>query len=391
MWLAAATAARGDVYWSVPFGDWLGAANWGGAAPGPIDDAYIINGGTASVSTIDTAATCLDLQLGDPNSTAGGGVQMSGGNLAAISSEILGNLGPGTFNQSGGLNTANLISVGDGSSSSGYYALNGSGVLNTTELYVGNYGSGTFIQSGGVGVVADTLYVGVTSTGNGVYNLSGGSLWAANEQLGAPFVVTGSFAGSGTFAQSGGTHTVANALTLNGGGTYNLSGGVLRLSSIQGSSGTFNFSGGTLATGPGFNAQQDMTLSGSGNINTSGNAAVFSGAFLGTGGLYVFGGGTLALAGSSSFSGSTLADGATTILLANAYSLPNSTLTLTAGSGGLAFDTVGGSNTTFYLGGLSGSGSGSLVDNSGAALELNVGGNGSNSTFSGAGRARGAA
>ena len=202
---------------------------------------------------------------------------------------------------------------------------------------------------------------------------------AGNEQIGSP--------GAGTFTQSGGTHTVINAFTLGAGGTYNLTGGVLQLPDIQANGGVFNFSGGTLVTETGqtnFTANQNMTLAGSGNINTSGNAAAFSGNLTGMGGLLVFGGGTLGLAGSNSYSGGTTVSGAgTTILLAGGAPLLNSTLTLATSGNGLALDTSLGAST-FSVGGLSGSGSGSLSDINGYSATLSVGGIGANTTFSGA-------
>ena len=102
--------------------------------------------------------------------------------------------------------------------------------------------------------------------------------------------------GGGTFTQSGGTNTVPGLLQLGASGTYNLNGGVLLASNIQGS-GTFNLGGGTLVANAGFSSSQAMALTGSGgngNIDTGGNQVTLSGGLSGPGGLTVSGGGTLA-------------------------------------------------------------------------------------------------
>jgi autotransporter-associated beta strand protein len=373
----AAPQARGEVFWSASSGDWSVASNWGGAGPGPADDAYIINGGTASVTNLDGNAVCQNLWLGDPNSALSGAIQMSGGNLSPLSNEYIGNLGPGTMNQIGGANSPNILNLGNNAGSSGNYTLGGSGALNATDVYLGNSGMGTFNQTGGTSTIAGSLYLGYAAGGAGNYNLSAGMLSTINEQVGSP--------GTGTFIQSGGTHAVASSLAVAAGGTFSLTGGVLELPGIQANGGAFNFSGGTLATGAGFATGQNILLSGSGGaINTSGNAPAFSGVLSGAAGLSLFGGGLLTLSGSDTYSGgTTLSGNGTTILLNSAWALPNSTLTLGA-STGLAFNTAYGTIFTFYLGGLSGDGSGSLTDSYDNSLTLLVGGNGTNTTYSGA-------
>ena len=372
--LLATPAARGDVTWSASSGDWSVASNWGGAVPGFADNAYIANGGTASITVLDGNATCLGLYVGDTASGAAGALQMSDGNLSSTTVEYIGNMGTGAFNQSGGSHNANAVSIGNNAAAGGIYNLSGSGILSASTVYVGNAGSGTFNQAGGTCAISDTLTVG-SSLGYGNFNLSAGSLWALSEQVG----------GLGVFSQSGGTHTSATALALNSGGSYALSGGVLQLPGIGGSGGSFSFSGGTLATAPSFTTNQNMTLGGSGGyVNTNASAATFAGALSGSAGLYVFGGGTLTLATSNGFSGgATVSGSGTTVLLSDPNALQNSTLTLTAKNVGLAFDTGGGNNTSFNLGGLSGSGNASLVDSEGNPLELVVGGNGASTTYNG--------
>ena len=191
---------------------------------------------------------------------------------------------------------------------------------------------------------------------------------------------------AGVFSQSGGTHTVANSLTLNPGGTYTLGGSALQLPGIQGG-GAFSFSGGTLVAAPGFTTDQTTMIALSGNggyVNTNSGVASFAGALSGSGGLNVFGGGTLNLATSNSFTGGTTVFGnGTTILLSDPNAMQGSTLTLTANNVGLTFDTGGGENTSFNLGGLSGTGNASLADADGNPLAVVVGGNGASTIYNG--------
>ena len=59
---------------------------------------------------------------------------------------------------------------------------------------------GLFTQSGSRNSVSTTLYVGNDSGSYGTYNMQGGALAANQEAIG--------LTGTGTFTQSGGTHTV---------------------------------------------------------------------------------------------------------------------------------------------------------------------------------------
>ncbi len=326
--------------WGVLSGDWSAAGNWGGVAPSSTDEAYIINGGTAAVTNLDSgAASALanDLFLGDPNSANSGAVQMSGGTLTVANNENLGSSGAGTFIQTGGTNTVGITS-GFGAlslGSSGAYTLSNSGVLVANGESVGNFGGGVFTQSGG-------------------------------------------------------TNVVTNYLQLNG-GTYNLNGGVLNVASIgTAAGGTLNVSGGTVTASTAFTTTQPITLIGNGYFNTCGtltsatSPVTLAGALSGTAGLNVVGGGALQLAASNSYTGNITVSGAgTTLVLFNAAAVPNSIVTLSAGSG-LQLNTDVGTTPTFNLAGLTGSGTGSLTDTFGSyAATLSIGGNGASSTFGG--------
>ena len=72
--------------------------------------------------------------------------------------------------------------------------------------YVGYTGTGTFSQTGGTHSVANSIYLGYSTSGAGSYNLSGGSLAALNEYVG--------YSGSGAFTQTAGANSVASNVYL---------------------------------------------------------------------------------------------------------------------------------------------------------------------------------
>jgi len=371
--LAFVSHAQADVTWSTSSGNWSVANNWGGVLPGPADETYIINGGSAAIAL--AGAVCNDLFLGDPNSVNNGTLQMSGGGLSATSNEYLGNNGSGTFLQSGGTNNVgSSLYLGSNTTSVsgiGSYTLSGAGALSANQEFVGNYGTGTFSQSGGTNS-AGSLYI----ASSGSYALSGSGV------LSAGYGETVGNSGAGAFNQSGGTNTV-NSLTLSG-GTYNLSGGALIASGIGGT-GNFNFGGGTLVVNnSSFSTSQDILLTGgSGNLNTNANVAVFSGNLSGPGGQNVSGSGYLTLAGSNTYTGGTLVSGSTTLTLNSPSAAQNTTINFSADST-LAFDTSSGAIANFYMGGLAGGGNFSLTDYNSYPVAVTVGGNGASTTYSGA-------
>ncbi|MGA2227925.1 MAG: hypothetical protein ABSH41_26115, partial [Syntrophobacteraceae bacterium] len=188
--------------------------------------------------------------------------------------ELIGNGGTGTFNQTGGNNTVSILNigtvwntlylgVGTSAATSTFFIGNGTynlsnGSLNVTGTEtVGNGGTGTFNQTGGTNTT-NSLYVSVVTpyqdqlTGTytyfsspGAYNLSGGQLNGGSEYIGYS-------GGTGVFTQSGGTNTVNGLYISNrtgGNGTYNLSGGQLNAGNEyigqSGGTGIFTQSGGT--------------------------------------------------------------------------------------------------------------------------------------------------
>ncbi len=160
-----------DIYWQPFSGDWSIASNWGGVLPGVNDAAYVVNGGTASIT--QPGATCNSLLLG--NLSGSGAVAMTGGGLTASYYESIGDTGNGSFVQSGGVNSvSSCFYVGNAAGSTGAYSLSGNGQLsNGYQEFIGYSGSGSFSQSGGTN---STYYLNLASNGAssfGSYCLSG--------------------------------------------------------------------------------------------------------------------------------------------------------------------------------------------------------------------------
>ncbi len=367
------------------------ASNWGGTLPTNSTLAYITNGGTATVDSV--GAVCSFLSLGSP--AGSGSVQMTGGNLRCLGSEYVGDSGKGTFAQTGGTNEGNVIYLGNNAGSSGTYNLSGSGVLTAT-VYVGNLGTGTFTQTGGSnqygvvdisnngayslsgnGLVSAVLAVG--DSGSGTFTQTGGTIGMNSEvYLGlkpgsnGTYSLSGSglmtpllgacvgYSGTGTFTQSGGTNNLSllapNSFTLglNAGssGTYNLSAGLLVLSSLSQGSGAaaFNFSGGTIQTGPpqvwpfALSTSMPMTLGTGGGATFDTprfEVSLLSGPLSGSGGLTVVDSGTLTLAASNTYTGPTTINQGTLLVNASLASpvTVNSGGTL-GGTGNLTSGTV---------------------------------------------------
>ena len=138
--------------------------------------------------------------------------EMTGGKLTAFFFESIGDVSPGIFKQSGGMNQITISSGGMRVDSDGTYELSGTGYLKASQVRVGYYGRGTFIQTGGTSEVTTKLTLAMNSGSTGTYNLSGGVLTVAAMDVNA----------GGTFTQSNGTLTSGD---LSNRGQINLNGG----------------------------------------------------------------------------------------------------------------------------------------------------------------------
>ncbi len=291
---------------------------------------YSLSGGSLSTN----GGICIGASGGN------GTFSQTGGSLQVTAGESIGDGGSGSFSQSGGANNASGLALGTdfvtGSAGTGAYNLSG-GSLQVG--YLGEYigadgGSGSFTQSGGTHTVTNGLWLGsdyfITGTGGtGSYNLSGGSL-----QVNGPEYIGDSNSGSGSFTQTGGTHTVASLYLgsdslgtgFPGTGSYNLTGGSLsagyesigdfgsgaftqsggshRVSGTlflgynPGASGTYNLSGGSLLVA----ASEYVGDYGTGAFTQSGGSHTVArnlslGNYDGGIGTYTLSGGSLAVIG----------------------------------------------------------------------------------------------
>jgi fibronectin-binding autotransporter adhesin len=159
-----------------------------------------------------------------------GSYTLSGGSLYASSAEdiggtsgLYGNFGTGYFTQSGGTNSTYEVALGDFGGCFGTFTLSGGSLYATVEIV----GSGGFAQSGGTNSVNPQGYLEVGAFGPGTYSLTGSGLLSAPVEYIGYLAFTGASTNSAIFTQSGGTNAVSSQLYLGyetGGGTYNLAG-----------------------------------------------------------------------------------------------------------------------------------------------------------------------
>jgi fibronectin-binding autotransporter adhesin len=200
---------------------------------------------------------------------------------------VLGYNGAGTFLQSGGvvnLNAANNqhLVLGYNANSTGFYQLSGTGVLNSGSgsFIVGNLGAGTFVQTGGTNTVQDGMTLAANTNSTGVYSLGGGLL-----DVTALSIASG---GAATFNCSGGTLLAHGDVYVgqSGTGVFNQSGGHVTSTSSTNSFGNLNL-GGVFGGAPGtYNLSGGSLTVPSEYIGTTSNGSTpaATGTFVHTGG-----------------------------------------------------------------------------------------------------------
>ena len=265
---------------------------------------YTLGGGTLTVGGgyewIGFLGTATFTQTGGMHAVSGslnlgaysdgsGSYTLGGGTLAvgapgSTDFESIGFYGPGAFTQTGGTHTVTgCLALAMLSGYSGTYTL-GSGALTVgTSASAGSEnlgveGTGTFTQSGGTHTVYGTLDLGDNSGSKGAYTLSGGTLGlTGSENIGV--------AGHGTFTQSSGTHSVVGNMTLGTSGSYHMYGGSLNVTGTIGGPGTVIYQGGwlnadTIAAGLNIAAGATLTKTGAGVMTISGPQSHGAGAAL---------------------------------------------------------------------------------------------------------------
>ncbi len=365
--------------WICLSGFWDASSCWSPAGvPTAADDVVVrFVGSTGATLKIDALtesflggdAVANALYVGSPLGTAS--IVQSGSSLVA-GIEVIGDVGTGAFNQSGGSHTVTqTLTLGGGYPGWGTYNLS-AGTLTAGSIVIGVSGQGTFNQTGGSVSAASLNFSTGTPGGNpsDVYSLSGGTLNVSG-------AITNGAVGLGYFNLDGGSLTV-------GSGNIRIYG--FNLGSVAGTTGSYVQGSGTVESGV---MRLGLTSTSSGNytLNDGNLSAIYlyvgangTGSFSqvagyanlseldmgygsGAAGTYAMSGGTLSTgrtaiggAGSASFnqSGGThstggLAFGAASSSSGNSYTLSGGTLnvsgSVTTGSGGSTFNLDGGSLT----------------------------------------------
>ncbi len=328
-----------DDYWIGGSGNWSEETNWSLYYPIPRiptalpiqgDIAYLNDpGNTVTLDTVTLASwiqLACNLELSDSgNGILGSGFYINSGgiftqtngtsnlgflhiwnggscNLGGASStmssimiEDIGGTGLGTFNQTGGSNTAQEgLAVGCPSSGNGDGTYNLSGGTLTVETndpeVVGcGSGIGTFIQTSGIHIVKNCLNVAMDAGSIGAFTLSGDPALST-------LTVTGNLdiggGGTGTFTQTGGSTSTDNLIIgLEGNGMYNLS----------------TTTGASILT---VNGVEDIAHAGTGIITQTGGVHIINGnVSLGTNGTFNLYGGTLTVNESLNQNGQVLNNG----------------------------------------------------------------------------------
>ena len=187
-------------------------------------DANIENLGVAGYGEFNqtNGTHTVDKQLNIGLNSGGEGVyNLNGGQLTVRGAETIGNSGTGSFIQTGGTHNAGTLTLGTEAGASGSYELN-AGTLNVADtLSLDASGVSSFVQNGGVANVGSVSEFGEMSIGgfSGEYTLNDGLL---------NVIGLSTIRQNGNFTQAGGEFR-STVLTLRGGVTHNMEGGMLNL------------------------------------------------------------------------------------------------------------------------------------------------------------------
>ncbi len=216
--------------------------NVNGGTVGSVD---LIVTGAYNYTSGNTSALTLDLDEGATTTVGNWAIAglyadssvpltiAAGQSITASGSEIVGAGDTSTLNQTGGTNSAEVLLLSDSIIGNGVYNLsNGTLDISSTE-WIGEINIGTLNQSGGTNTLPGVAAINL-GWGNGTvgyYTLSGGIVSTSTLNVGMGYNF-GQFTGggSGTFVQTGGTAQVGTlSVSVNSlsSGTYSLSGSAL--------------------------------------------------------------------------------------------------------------------------------------------------------------------
>lgn len=244
--------------------------------------------------------------------------------LTAGGTEVIGDAGAATFNQSGGTHAiSSTLTIANALNSSGTYTLSGGSLAVTGAVVIGATGRAVFNQLGGTFTTGTNLTLAQYAFGGASYTMSN----AASLSVGGSEFIGG--ATNATFLQYGGAHTIRGsltlaaggpspvnpALTLPGAGTYRLYGGTLGVGSTLQVSGTgtatFDQQGGSVTAATlnvgNYKGAATYSMSNNATLNVLGNETLIgsgtnAASFVQYGGTHtVSGTGSLTLSGEAKF------------------------------------------------------------------------------------------
>jgi len=288
---------------------------------------------------------------------------------------------------------AGTLTMGIATNSYGGATTVGGGVIQVTNL--ANAGANSSIGTNGTIILTNggTLdYAGTTNSSmNRTISLASGDGGIGVSNSAAAVTISGAISNTGNFVKSGAGTLILSTATNSYGGTTTIAGGTIQVTNLAnagansaiGTNGTLILSnGGVFSYAGASNSAMNRTINLAGNgvfgVSNSTAAVTNSGVITNTGNFTKSGAGTLILSGSNSFSGTTTVS-AGVLSLANTNALSASTVDYSS-AGSISFSNLTGAT----FGGLQGSTNLALTNLAGTAVALNVGGNNSSTTYSGA-------
>ena len=260
-------SAQAQKTWNAATGDWANDLNWQPlGAPSTSSNAIINNGGTAQVTSSDTAGSLsLGSNLGNSGTVSISGtaglLSINGGN------SIIADAGTGTLNLSAGgqynFGSASLV-LGLGATGRGTVTIDGAGsrLFGTADVIIAVLGASAVTLTNGGALQAADLYLGNnTGAQTGTLNVR-----SASQATLTNLLIAGNH-GTGTVNVDGPT----SLLTSNGG--YIGLGGIGAVNLTNG--GNYNYGAGNLSVGTGAGADGTVTIDGTGSkLQGTGTATI---------------------------------------------------------------------------------------------------------------------